>query len=204
MDKEIPEEPIIYITNLQSELSNYNLDTLYTSDSEFKIVFNELKKSYIDLQEEDLLFLIRFSLLQNPMFNITHQDIQDYVVNIQSKRNKLMEKYEEQEDNPAFEEFYKLSYDFEPDVNNIVFNDISLTIIGNNVEYGTKGIFIKLNEIYNILELNENIPFIALGKKNSLVSSKQPQIKIYNRLIDDTSDKEIKSWVLNEKKKLNE
>ena len=202
--EQIPEEPIIYITNLQSELSNYNLETLYSSYSEFKIVFSELKKSYIDLQEEDLLFLIRFSLLQNPMFNITHLDIQDYVVNIQSKRNKLIEKYEEQEDNPAFEEFYKLSYAFEPDVNNIVFNDISLTIIGNNVEYGTKGIFIKLNEIYNILELNENIPFIALGKKSSLVSSKQPQIKIYNRLIDDTSDKEIKSWVLNEKKKLNE
>ena len=201
--EKLPEDPVIYITDLQHELKNYDLTLLYTSESELKNVFNTLKLSYIDLEQDDLLFIIKFNLIQNPLFNITIQDIQDYITNIQNKRNKLVEKFTEQEDNLAFQEFYKLSYDFEPDVNNIVFNDISLTITGNNVQYGTKGLFIKLNEIYNILELNDDIPFIALGKRASS-SSKQPQIKIYNRLLDITSDKEIKSWVLNEKKKLNE
>jgi hypothetical protein len=199
----LPEKPIIYISNLQDLISQENLQNLYIDDSQFKTSFQNFKKEYPDLSENDLLFIIKLNLMNIGLGEISITDIQDYIKNIQSKRNKLLTYIEQQEYNTTLQQFYKLSQDFTPEIQKIFYNDISLIITGENVSYGTKGVFIKLNEIFNILELNDNIPFIALGKKNGS-NIKQPQIKIYNHLLDTVQDKEIKSWVLNEKKKLNE
>ena len=138
------------------------------------------------------------------MGNINISDLQDYISSTQTKRNKLLPIIEQAENDSTLQQFYTLSQEFTPEITKISYNDISLIITGENVTYGTKGIFIKLNEIFNVLELNDNIPFIALGKKSSGSYIKQPQIKIYNKLLNVVPDKEIKTWVLNEKKKLNE
>lgn len=199
----IPNKPIIFVSNLQNNLSDINLQELYVNSNKFKSVFQQFKNEYTDLTEEDLLFIIKVNLLNIGFGNITVSDIQEYITDIQTKRNKLVSIIEEQENDNILQEFYKLSKEFTPEINKVSYNDISLVIIGENVSYGTKGVFIKLDEIFNILELNDNIPFIALGKKNGS-NIKQPQIKIYNRLLETVSDKEVKSWVLNEKKKLNE
>jgi hypothetical protein len=199
----LPNEPVIYISNLQDFISQNKLQNLYTDDSEFKTVFQELKKEYSDLTEEDLSFIIKLNMMNIGLGSVTISDIQDYIKDTQTKRNKLVGVIEQQENDSTLQEFYKLSQDFTPEIEKVFYNDISLIITGENVTYGTKGIFIKLNEIFNILELNDNIPFIALGRKSGS-NTKQPQIKIYNSLLNITQDKEIKSWVLNEKKKLNE
>ena len=65
---------------------------------------------------------------------------------------------------------------------------------------GIKGKFIKLDKIFNVLELTPDIPFVALN----LNSSGEPKIKVYNKLMEEVSDKEFKMWILNEKKKLNQ
>lgn len=200
--KELPENPIIYIYNLQDEISNDELQNLLNEDN-FKKTYQLLKNDYIDLTEDDLSFIIKLKMLKLGMEEITISNIQDYIKDIQSKRNNLVNIIEAEEKDATLQEFYKLSTDFKPEISKISYNDINLVIIGNNVTYGSKGTFIKLNEIFNILELNDNIPFIALGKK-TFSELKQPQIKIYNKLINSVTDKEIKSWVLNEKKKLNE
>lgn len=200
----IPDEPVIFVSNLQDSISTLDLQNLYIDDSQFKTSFNQYKKEYSDLTEEDLSFIIKLNLMNIGLGNITISDIQDYVNTNQTKRNKLLQSIEQQENDTVLQQFYKLSQEFTPEINSITYNDISLIITGENVTSGTKGVFIKLNEIFNILELNDNIPFIALGKKSSASDVKQPQIKIYNRLLDIVPDKEIKSWVLNEKKKLNE
>lgn len=199
----LPEEPIIFISNLQDFISQKDLQNLYIDDSQFKTTFQQFKKEYNDLTEEDMSFIIKLNLMNIGLGNVTITDIQDYIKNIQSKRSKLITLIESQENDPTFQQFYTLSQDFTPEIDKVFYNDISLIITGENVSYGTKGVFIKLNEIFNILELNDNVPFIALGKKGG-ANIKQPQIKIHNRLLDIIPDKEIKSWVLNEKKKLNE
>jgi hypothetical protein len=199
----IPHEPIVYVSNLQDTISQKQLQSLYIDDSQFKSLFQIFKKEYSDLTEDDLSFIIKLHLMNTGIGNITISDIQDYIKNVQTKRNKLLYVIEQQENDPTLQQFYKLSKNFTPEIEKIFYNDISLVITGENVSYGTKGVFIKLNEIFNILELNDNIPFIALGKKGGS-NTKQPQIKIHNRLLDTLPDKEIKNWVLNEKKKLNE
>ena len=199
----IPEEPTIFISNLQDFIAQKDLQNLYIDDNQFKQYFQTFKKEYRDLTEDDLSFIIKLNMMNIGLGNITISDIQDYIKNIQSKRNKLLSVIEQQENDPTFQQFYTLSQNFTPEIEKVLYNDISLIITGENVSYGTKGVFIKLNEIFNILELNENLPFIALGKKGG-ANIKQPQIKIYNRLLDTVPDKEIKSWVLNERKKLNE
>ena len=200
--KDIPENPLVYIYNLQDEISTDELPNLLNEDN-FKTTYQLLKNDYIDLTEDDLSFIIKLKMLKLGMEGVTISDIQDYIKDTQLKRNNLINIIEPEEKDATLQEFYKLSKDFKPEISKISYNDINLVIIGKNVTYGSKGTFIKLNEIFNILELNDNIPFIALGKK-TFSELKQPQIKIYNKLINSVTDKEIKSWVLNEKKKLNE
>lgn len=200
----LPEEPVIFLSNLQDYVSVTDVQDLYINDSKFKSSFDKYKNEYSDLTEEDLSFIIKLNLMNIGIGNITISDIQDYINTTQNKRNKIVQSIEQQENDTILQQFYKLSQEFTPEINAITYNDISLVITGENVSTGTKGVFIKLNEIFNVLELNDNIPFIALGKKSSASDVKQPQIKIYNRLLDIVPDKEIKSWVLNEKKKLNE
>lgn len=200
---QLPNEAIIFVSNLQDYISQKDLEELYINDTYFKDTFKNLKDEYSDLTEDDLIFIIKLYMIKVGMSNITIADIQDYIKDTQNTRNKLLKIIEEQENDSTLQQFYKLSQNFTPEIEKVFYNDISLIITGENVQYGTKGVFIKLNEIFNILELNENIPFIALSKKSSQ-NLKQPQIKIYNNLLDIVPDKEVKSWVLNEKKKLNE
>jgi hypothetical protein len=199
----IPEKPVIFVSNLQDTISQKELQNLYVDDSKFQTLFQMFKEEYSDLTENDLSFIIKLNLINTGLGNVTMSDIQDYIKNIQIKRNKLLYVIEQQENDFTLQQFYKLSQNFTPEIEKVFYNDITLIIIGENVSYGTKGVFIKLNEIFNTLELNDNIPFIALGKKGGL-NTKQPQIKIHNRLLDIIPDKEVKGWVLNEKKKLNE
>lgn len=192
------ENSIIYITNLQN-IINIEPENLIQNSELFEVVLNDLKKEYIDLKHEDLLFLIKLQILnkQYSTIQVDYSEINGYITSLQNKRNLMLKKINER--SVIIEEFNKISnteFDFNEMI--ISYNDISLNILPDNFETGTKGVFIKLDEIYNILELNDTIPFIALGKKNGTL----PQIKIFNNL--KVNYKEIKSWVLNEKKKLNE
>lgn len=199
----IPDNPTIFISNLKDTISQAQLQSLYLDESEFKKSLDIFKKEYSDITSDDLSFIIKLSLINTGFSNLTIYDIQDYIKDTQFKRSKILSIIEQQENDPILQQFYTLSKKFTPEISRVSYNDITLSITGENVTYGTKGIFIKLNEIFNILELNDNLPFIALGRKSGS-NSKQPQIKIYNRLLDTISDKDIKGWVLNEKKKLNE
>jgi hypothetical protein len=197
-------ECVIYISNVQSIINNLNVESLLENSDLFETVLLDLNKDYIDLTNEDLQFLIKLTLL-NKEYNIIqvqYSDIEDYVNNLKHERNKLIKKMQIMDKDVTINQFNKISKEYEFNVPSITYTDINLNIIGDNYESGSKGIFIKLNEIFNIIELNDNIPFIGLGKKSG--SGRLPQIKIYNKLINIVQDKEIKGWVLNEKKKLNE
>lgn len=201
-------EPTIYVTKLLDEISNYDFTTVYISNN-VDILLKTLKESYIDLREEDLRFVIDFAIFQtDPELGKDLEDsIGNYLEDSDIERNVLVKKYTNQEENPLLKKFYELSSVYKLDLDNYVdiekisYSDVNFIIIGKNVD---NEIFVKIQSIFNILELSENIPFIALSKKQVQANIKEPLIKIHDSLIEQVSSREIKSWVLNEKKKLNQ
>lgn len=199
------EDRVIYISNIQDDIIK-NPEELLSDSDLFDSVLLDFQKQYTDLTDDDLQFIIKFVIINKEyaIIQIDYSDIEGYIYNLKDTRDKLLKITKETNNDMSIREFEKLSKNFELNTleNKISYNNINLNIIGRNFENGSKGIFIKLNEIYNIIELTDKIPFIALGRKSG--SSRLPQIKIFNKLIDTIQEKEIKGWVLNEKKKLNE
>ena len=58
--------------------------------------------------------------------------------------------------------------------------------------------YLKLQNIFDILELSDIIPLIAFNDNPRTT----PKIKVYNHLIEHVSENTIRSWIFNEKKKL--
>ena len=197
----------LYVTHLENILKNENnlnvdIYSILKDDNKFVEMYDKLRNEFIDLTQDGLRYLVESVLIEKKVLKELSELSEFKQRELEKMHDELYEKYVKLEKDNIFNRFNEMSSKFESAVDNIRYNDIELTIKGNNVEYGTEGIFIKLNELFNVIELNDNIPFIALGKK--YLDSKNPQIKIYNNLINTVNDKEIKNWVLNEKQKANE
>jgi len=207
----LPTEPVIYITNiidLLSDKSKYDITELYmlsTKDNstDFTEIYNKLLTDFINLTEDDLLFIIKLILfdINNETYSFLQNDINEYASKIENEQITIKKIYTPL--NKSFSNFYKYAYEikdfssfFDSD---LIISNIFLKITGSQYETGIKGRFIKLENLFNTLELSDTIPFIAiqLDKKN------EPLIKIHNNLLQIISDKEVKNWILNEKKKLN-
>jgi hypothetical protein len=83
-----------------------------------------------------------------------------------------------------------------------MFIDIDVTIVP--LTKVDKENFIKIDKLFNIIKLSDDIPFVALSKRYSDGKTREPLIKTHNSLLEQVSSKEVKSWVLNEKKYLNQ
>jgi len=201
--------PELYISNLLDDpiLNNnsYILTDILSDSNKDQLnnLLNELvNNGYFDLDIADLEYALMTKInYNNNNLNRYEEEINRYNNLKLKQRINLANKFPN--DN-LLTDFQNISINDNIDLGDykITINDIRIKIIGSNVENGVKGPFIKLNEIFNTFELNEQIPFIALSKRNS--NTKTPQIKAYNNILNVVSDKEIKSWVLNEKKKLNQ
>jgi hypothetical protein len=78
----------------------------------------------------------------------------------------------------------------------LYYTNVNIIIKGNNVENNDH--FIKLHNIFNLLELTGDIPLIGLNKKFSNDKNEDPLIKIYDRILDTgILPNEVKDWVLN-------
>lgn len=209
----LPNEPVIYITNLLNELeTRFNNTQLFNAlerDSVFNVLFETLKEEYIELLEEDFEFALKITIYnQNPVVYANYEQfIREYIERVTQQQSSLYNKYKIIEDN--LEKFNKLVYEmtdyddyYKTTSTNqpiFIYNDISIILRGENYESGIKGRFVKLEKIFNVLELSETIPFIAYNES----TSQDPKIRIYDRLADIISERELKNWILNEKKKLN-
>lgn len=214
---ELTIQPKIYITNLNEIIKSgqyiISYNTLFKDDILFSSEFNNLKKEYYDLTEDDFHLAINYMMLKDgyPKDKLDMYDRETHWLNLY---NNYRKKYIDEDNNITLQKFYELSTHVSSSNeinlldNKVTYNDIHYIINDEMYTQENKKRFIKLNEIFNVFELSENIPFIALDKKqNSNVLSskiKTPLIKIYNKLIEKTTEKEIKNWVLNEKLKLNQ
>ena len=197
----IPEFVKITINN--NIITNNNLIYTYTyiSDSNFNLNFdfevNIFVSSFLENQNDNI---------DDYNLNIDEINIIKYLKNDELYENLLEKYFSEKNDlRDALKKKYKIFNNFQyPSnfttniINNLSINDINFKINDPSI---TNQSFIKLYDIFNLLELNYNIPLLALN--NKITNSTIPQIKIYNNILEIIPDKEIKKWILNENKSKN-
>jgi hypothetical protein len=231
LDFSLNDNAIIYVSTVFNitEKSNYldfdlNPYNLYNKIKDNLEYINNLHKllvtDFVNLTIDDLIVIIKMKMIDyiNQPDNETilsineketlEKDVQNYFNDIGSqlqtkKRSLLLE-----QDNLKlfYNQAYSLSnlsqyYDLTKDKDRPLFNytNVIFSIRDSKYESGILGKFIKLQQIFNTLELSDDIPFMVYNTSKST-----PMIKVYNKLIDTVSDNTIKSWILNEKKKLNQ
>ena len=216
----LPKEPVIYVTSIVHVI-NKKIDDIYTfynkGENAKNELFKELSTEFIDITSDDIDFLIKnkfYNYLISENLQITSQnekdnlkrDIYDYIQNT-IKNNWINNIETFKEDNENLRSFYNLAYNdisFNYEINednspSFIYTNISFKCLSSTFDIGIKEKFINTRNIFNVLELSDNIPFIAYNTN----SKKDPIIKIYNKLADSIPKDMIKSWILNENKKKN-
>lgn len=188
----------LYISNIITDLENeYDVGELYLkSDVEIAEIVEKLNIEYQELKSQDFDIALKTVLLKsNPDFySSVRDDIQEFVERLSGMKEVLYKQYD-----PLQKLLMK--YYNDKNMDNINFEhavnwkSINLNILPKNNNDNTKQ-FIKMEQIFNIIELSDKIPFISIN-----TTQETPIIKIYNKIIETQSEKEIKSWILNEKKK---
>ncbi len=231
LDFSLNDNPIIYISSIFSitdksnylnfDLNPYNLYNKIKDDFEYiNNLHKSLVKNFVNLTLDDLIIIIKMKMIDftsqkdnESILDVNEKEtleknVQNYFSDIESQlQSKKRTLLKEQENLKLFyNEAYNLTnltqyYDLTPNKDRPLFNytNIIFTIRDSKYESGVLGKFIKLQQIFNTFELSNDIPFIVYNTSKST-----PMIRVYNKLIDTVSDNTIKSWILNEKKKLNQ
>jgi len=198
-------------------LHNLEIDVIYLFDyikENFSIVYDigvdnfllQLKnEGFTDLTKDSLLYSIKYlsEELEAPLLLNEPIDMNSEILKNESLL--LYEKYMKIYNNPLIRKFYEIGKKFDSSfIKDPIYTDIKLIIKGDNVESGVNGNFIKLQEIFNNIELSSNIPIVILNKKASSQQYNAPLIKIYDKLLEENEgtlkEDEIKKWIINEKK----
>lgn len=200
----LPTVPVIFVTNILEEIKQkYDVFSLYNQldDQSFLQVFDTLQKEYIDFTEEDLEFVVKLLVFQNNPSNALQELIREQVEKLDMQKEKIEEMYFQQMDDPVYLDYIQRceTSDFNDFLNfqKTFFSSLTFMFKPFFFQSGIRGRYIKLDQIFNQLELSEFIPFLAIASEDN------PKIKVLNNLTKTVSDREIKSWVLNEKKKSN-
>lgn len=213
----LPIDPVIYVTSIINIINNKISDiyTFYNKGENGKTeLFKELSSDFTDITIDDIDFLIKnkfYNYLISENLQIISEtekenlkrDIYDYIQNT-IKSNWINNTNSFNEENEYLESFYNLSYadkNFNYEINednspSFIYTNISFSVKN---DFDVKDKFLNTQNIFNILELSDDIPFIAYNTS----SKKDPIIKIYNKLVDSIPKDTIKSWILNENKKKN-
>lgn len=233
LDFDLKESPIIYVStvfNITDKSSYNNLDlnpyNLYNKLKENDNVINELYeiliKDFMNLTLDDLNIIVKMKMIDfinqpgNELIissserEFLEKEIRLYFTSIENelKSKKQIILTEQKNLQNFYNEAYGLQnqdlvkyYDLTSKGDRPLFNytNVVFNIKGLEYEAGISGRFIKLQQIFNTFELSEEIPFMVYN-----LSKSTPMVKIYNKIIDTVSDNTIKSWILNEKKKLNQ
>lgn len=194
-DKLIILDNKIYISNIITELEKENEKTqIFYPDILYESLIND---NFSDLTREE--FDIAVNFIKNPEENAFIEFLDKYL-------DPLKKKYQMTDKDIEFYDLCKKDRYNDNLISDKIYKDINVIIKGNDIDFSikTNNVFIKLLDIFNIIELNSNIPFIGLNKKFTNDTSVEPLLKVYDGILEDISEKEIKSWILNEKKMLNQ
>jgi hypothetical protein len=194
----------VYVSNILSSIDKqYNIDSLLNDQDAFASAYTELAKQFTNLQEQDLEFVVKLVALKRQPNEQLKEHVNSYIGTVFEQQTELLQQYNKL--NTDLTDYYKIVRDktdfaeyLGDPIQFTVFN-VVVNIRGNAYEPGVKGRYIKLMQIFNTMELSEDIPLIAIADP----TTGDPMIKAHNKIATQTSKKEIKSWFLNEKKKTN-
>jgi len=183
----------LYVTNILDTLEkDYNVPMLYQmfENNEYTETFTDItiSKGYINFTEEDFEFAIKVTLLKSSpsLFGHFQTYVEEYLEKLLNSKPDLQEHFEN------LQNYYSaVSTTNNLYTDSIKYNQISIILS----EKENKQRFVKIMEIFNSFPLSKEFPFIAI-ESNGI-----PMVKVFNNLLDFSSEKDVKSWLLNEKKK---
>lgn len=217
-----PYKPTLYVSNIISDIESDSknvsniISAFLTNESELSNISTKYQNEYKDLSDDDFEFIVKLLYINaNDLTNAPENVyVDEYLEKLFTKQKNLIRKcqlqmvqlkdyFNAEEQIKDYSKYFDLA-DEKLQIPFVNFNLVSILVQGSKYESGIKGKFIKLANIFNTIELSEDIPLIALADKTSF-SFENPIVKIYNDLKDtNLTDKDIKSWIVNEKKKTNQ
>lgn len=173
----------IYVSNLLNIIEQNKENILVNKE----LFINEIKKEYTDLTDSLI------NLVINSIQYEENEAVQDELVTkIERLHNDVISKNKltkiEKEFYELNNQVYNIDYDTE-------FTNISYKIVGNNII--KNDYYIKLNNIFDQIELDEFIPYISIDGK--LTENDRPLVKIYDLILEKLSEKEIRDWIFSTK-----
>jgi hypothetical protein len=202
----------IYVTNLLQvidEIENVDYGRVFFDDELKSELHTKLKASFYLLEERDLDFVIAIKLLESDgeFYKDLVQQVQDYISTTLAKKSAMIDDFAKTErEMSSFNQVsreiqnYGDYLEMKDDMQRIRVNFTSVDLrIKQREQEGQSGTrwFVKLQQIFNTLQLTDKIPFVAYKPPKT----PNPLVKVYNKILEDVREKELKSWVLNEKRK---
>lgn len=200
------EDKIIYVSSILDTLENdikktTSITQLYTyyknNNDNFITEYNKIIKTYNDLTQDD--FVGAISIILYDKYEKLVPEYNDFLKEIKTVYNNIIKKYQPIEE--SLDEFYQsckkndLKEYYSENVPTIIVKDITIQFKHHDFVTGTKGRFVKLQNIFNQFALSENVPMIAISNEKE-----NPIIKVYDNISNYVSTKEFRSWVLHDKK----
>jgi hypothetical protein len=223
----LPQNPIVYVKSVFSIINSDNYKEfdlepyglylkLKQDDNMISDLYDKLVEEFVELKPDDLSKVIKMKMfnfnktsnipvISNDENNSIMEDIKEFFNTIKNKYDSESKTYKKEHDRLV--EFYKRVYSYKSDnyyehldsnLPNFIYTTATFTLRSDDYDGSISGKFIKLYKIFNMLELSDDIPMIAYNDS----PRRDPKIKIYNRLLDTLNENSIKSWILNEKKKI--
>ena len=168
-----------------------NSGVLDNSISIFSNIFEKYSNLYKNITQEDFTFLIR------RLTDDESDDVEQYFDNVFAQHEEIKKSYSKIFGNNTYQNF--INSDITLDSFNIMQKLSNVTFL-INTNWNKENVIFKLFDMFNFLELNNDIPLIALNKKYA--DKKAPLIKVYDNFlkVDNISDKVFKNWIITERK----
>jgi len=224
----IPKNPIVYVTSIfdvivekhryyDFDLEPYKLYMDFKNDNNvISDLYEKLSEEFTDLTQDDFYMIIKMKIFnfnkssQSPIISSDEseslmKDIKIFFGTIKNEYDTQVKIYERGE--KKLTDFYKKVYSYKPNDyyqvdekgnTNFIYTTINFSFANKDHDSSITGKFIKLLQIFNLIELSDNIPLVIFNDS----PRKDPKIKIYNRLVNTLNESSIRAWILNEKKKL--
>ena len=176
-------------------------------------LYEKLSEEFTDLTQDDFHMIIKMKIFnfnkssESPIISSDEssnimKDIKNFFNAIKNEYDTQVQKYKREKD--LLTDFYKQVYSYKSgdyykaNESNFIYTTINFTFASKDHDSSISGKFIKLLQIFNLIELSDEIPLVIFNDS----PRKDPKIKIYNRLVNTLNESTIRSWILNEKKKL--
>jgi len=180
--------------------NDYNILSVEDFKQKYDFIYKIIIEEYTDLTINDFLYVV-YHIYGNNSNN--GDDVKDVIDYVNKKRDtcykSLIKKYNEYEKN--LYKFYKICANkllrkeyYNDGLPPIVYKMVHVEFIPkkNKIPY------VKIIDIFNKLQLSNIVPLIGIEKNDK----KEPDIRIFNDISNDISARELKSWIVNEKKKV--